>query len=278
MVNARCAVDHPGVNGRTVIRTVACLALSAGLAGCGLSHPAAAPAPAAPALPSAHLLMRQLDHSVHTLGSFAMHERSRDGHKITVVTARVASGTRAEFAYRKGAGAYTVRIIDSHSWGRANYSFLAAHDSPQVAAGVAGRWIRSDRLDAKLRPLQVALRPSNFVYCGFTSEMGTLHVTGTATVDGQPAYVIAGKGDRPGTARSRLYVSQTVPRVPLRWVKDGRVKPGAPALPRCGESAHDRSPATSDDRDAVDFTRFGDLVTITAPRHPLVAPSAGASS
>jgi hypothetical protein len=254
----------------TVPRSAACLALAAGLAGCGLSHPApAAPAPAA--LPSAHVLIRQLDHSVRRLKTFGIHGRYRDGHTHGIINARVAGDKRVELAYRQGAIAVTVRLIGGHSWLRANYALYARRHSAEVASVIAGRWIHDDVLAAKFDPeLQVSLRPSRLVYCVFTSEMGTLRVTGTATVDGAPAFVVSGKGDRPGSAKSRLYVSQSTPRVPLRYVQDGRVKPGAGALPRCGQSAHDRSPAANDDHQVIDFTQFGDPFTIVAPPHPLV--------
>jgi hypothetical protein len=277
MVKVSCPVDDRDVTA-TVTRTAACLGIAAGLAGCGLSHAAPA-APAPVPLPSAHVLIRQLDHSMHRFQTFGMHGRFRNGHKHGLLTARIAGDKRVEIDFRQGAVAATIRLIDGQSWLRANYALYASHDSPEVASVVASRWIHDDALAADFDPaLQASLRPSRLIYCAFTSGMGTLRVKGTATVNGVPAFLISGEGDRPGTAKSRLYVSQTMPRVPLRYVQNGRVKPGAPALPRCGESAHDRSPAASDDHDAFDFTQFGDPLTIAAPRHPLVVPPAAAST
>jgi hypothetical protein len=276
MVSAARADEHRVT--RIHARAGASVVVALGLTGCGLSH-AAAPAPAPVKLPSAHLLISQLDHSMHRFQTFGIHGRFRDGHKHGSVTARVAGDKRVELAFRQGAIAVTIRLIDGQSWLRANYALYASHDSPEVASVVASRWIHANALAANFDPaLQASLRPSRLVYCAFTSGMGTLRVKGTATVNGVPAYLITGKGDRPGTARSRLYVSQTMPRVPLRYVQNGRVKPGAPALPRCGESVQDRSPAASDDHDAFDFTQFGDPLTVAAPSHPLVVRPAAAST
>lgn len=140
---------------------------------------------------------------------------------------------------------------------------LANFDRTRSNLRNAGRWLGTSKRNAGELGIGIAeSEPKRLARC-LTTATGTLSHGGSATVAGLPAIVIVDRGDRPGTTPRKLYLSASLPRLPLRIVQTGKRKPGGSPDVRCRDAEDDTL------RSDLRFSGFNARVKIPAPKRAI---------
>jgi hypothetical protein len=142
----------------------------------------------------------------------------------------------------------TVRVAGMVAGpGRISFSEQRASDVVQVISLGSVTYVNASRAyysaQPKLTPAQV------------TRKSG-LSVTGTGSVGGRSAVVVASDGSVPGSAPGKVHVAATGPASPLRSVVTGSRKPGG-----SGACAEPTTPRTSD----ITISDFNQPNALAAP-------------
>jgi hypothetical protein len=154
-------------------------------------------------------------------------------------------------------GAASIIVLNDSLYLKANAEFWK--DQGEEAGQFAGRWFKMPASAKEFRDLTEGLSAKTLSRC-LPQDHGTLSKQGTATVDGQPAVVIADKGDRPGSAPGKLFVATQGEPLPLRMTGTDKTRPGGDTDPLC----EDDSPDTGDELD-VTFSDYNEPLDVKAP-------------
>jgi hypothetical protein len=158
---------------------------------------------------------------------------------------------------------WRFRVVGRQGFMKGNKAFWfgTAYDGPLPAelAELPGHWVKLSADSAVTKSMR-SLTPARFVHCLVTVH-GTLAKAGIEKQDGRRAIVLVDRGDKPGTAPGKLYVTATGPVLPLRSVQSGPLKSGGPRNNRrCNKGGEMIS--TSETR----FSAFDQPLNIQAPR------------
>jgi hypothetical protein len=143
-------------------------------------------------------------------------------------------------------------------------NFWAKFAGAQAANVIGERWVILPSSVSGLSDLLMFTDTAKLANC-LRLDHGTLSRSGTATVAGQSAVVLADKGDKPGTAPGKLYVATSGTAYPLKIESSGNGRPGAPPG---GDACSSSSPASETGSRAsstVLFSEFGQSFTIKPP-------------
>jgi hypothetical protein len=139
----------------------------------------------------------------------------------------------------------------------ANAPFYASlHEIPSAAVAlIAGRWFKV--------PASAGfglIKHLNLATLGrcLAQEPGSLLVSGTTKVNGQPAVAITAKGDVPGSTPSKYYVATTGEPFLLRAVATGKQQPGG-TKSECNEGS------PGEPGDELTFSGYNGRTNIVAP-------------
>jgi hypothetical protein len=223
-------------------RAGAGLVVALGLAGCGLSHPAApAASPAASSqLALAHPNARAMYHDmtralrrVHSV-SVAAHIRLNHGPETTITYELQVPG-RAEATVQSGGRVVNERYVGHMVYLRYNYAALfALTGNDEVAQLENERWIGLPDSDVPLSSsLRFMVAHKRLQECDVLGPSGRLTVGPTAMVNGLPTVSLRDHGGRPGTGPREIMVSGNPPFLPLAIRQTKQGKAGGTAVSDC---------------------------------------------
>ena len=179
--------------------------------------------------------------------------------KSTSVKADVGLPDQFRFNLSQGGATAQMLFVDNTLYIKANEDYWKQVGGNARGAGqLAGRWFKLPSATGEVKVLTQQVDPKVLSKC-LREDHGTLANGGTATVDGQPAVVVIDKGDKPGTARGKLYVAATGDPLPLRTLATGSERPGGTRTGECKDS----TPTKAGD-EAV-FSKYGDPVDLSPP-------------
>jgi hypothetical protein len=298
MVFAAPADEHRVT--RIYARAGAAVVVALGLAGCGLSHPAApalsptASSQLALAHPSARAMYHDMTRAlrrVHSV-SVAAHIRLNHGPETTITYSLQVPG-RAQATIQQGNRVINERYVGHMVYFRYNYgSLLALSGGDSDFATVYGeRWIGLP--DSKV-PLSDSLRymvaHKRVQECDVLGPSGHLTVGPMAMVNGLPTVSLQDHGGLPGTAPRQIAISSNPPYLPLEIRQTKQGKPGGTTIKDCvtqrDQPTLRRMVAVSRKLDAKDHLRLKSYTQtidhynfplhLVAPPHP-VLPDAQAA-
>lgn len=160
-----------------------------------------------------------------------------------------------------------LRSVRSRLYYRANESFWrsGAGAPKAVARKIADRWVKIPAKPSEANSLTRGVAPKNILRC--VNEVGGTVVTGPPeAIDGQPAIVLIGAGDQPGSAPGKLYVAASGPPLLLRIVQSGPKRAGGSVDKVCGED--EETIKAADYR----LSAFDKPVRIVTPRGAIAFP------
>ncbi len=172
------------------------------------------------------------------------------------VKADVGLPSELRLAIQDRAASATLLVVQGSFYARGNSAYWKDVGARREAEALADRWFKVPYSLA--RNLTKLVNAKTISRC-LVKHHGTLARGGTATVNGQRAVVIIDKGDRPGTAPSKLYVAATGAPLPLRMLATGRDHPGGHKDPECGGD----TPTHAGD-DTV-FSRYNEPLRVSPP-------------
>lgn len=177
-------------------------------------------------------------HSYRAQGSFT------DAQGSASVLAEVNSPTQLRMVEKRSSGEFEAVIYARNAYFKASRAYWTSQPNvtPAQAAVLADRWLRLPSAEGA----QLAATVASQVDLGkharcWSGRESDFTVTGSGTVDGKPVVILRSAGAAPGTAPGTTYVSTTDPKIPLKTVTTGPVKPGG--LPGCA-SDHTSSTVT----------------------------------
>jgi hypothetical protein len=170
-----------------------------------------------------------------------------------------ASGS-ARFRFAIGRERLRLRVVGKSTFMNGNRAFWGdaatlGREQAALAKRWAGHWVK---FPAGMAEMVSPFKPKRMARC-MVRVHGTLEHGGMATVGRRRAIVLIDRGDKPGTAPGRLYVSASGRTLPLRLVQTGPAMPGGRPDPLCAE---DDETTTG----TVRFSAFDKPVSIVAPR------------
>jgi hypothetical protein len=240
MVFATRADEHRVT--RIYARAAAGVVVALGLAGCGLSHPAApssslaASSQLALAHPSARAMYHDMTRAlrrVHSV-SVAAHIRLNRGPETTITYELQVPG-RAQATVSSGGSVVNERYVGRMVYLRYNYAALfRLTGNDEVAQLESERWIGLPESDVPLSSsLRYMVAHKRLQECDVLGPSGRLTVGPTAMVNGLPTVSLRDHGGRPGTGPRQILVSGNPPFLPLaiRQTKEG--KPGGTGVADC---------------------------------------------
>lgn len=193
-------------------------------------------------------------------------------------TADVLASGNADITLRQGgSGTVRLRLVAKTTYLRGDAAYwkgaIGGKDGAAAAKKLAGRWIKAAKSDAKeFAPLFDEVAPKQLASCLVApGSTGTLSVGKPATVGRTKAQVLVDAGDKPGTAPGRLYLATGDDPLPLRLLQTGKTKPGGKTT-KCQDG--DDTSTASDFR----FSRYGEKLSIRAPKNAITIPSSGGGS
>jgi hypothetical protein len=152
---------------------------------------------------------------------------------------------------------FDVIEVNNGAYIRGNTGFWQLHDGA-LASTLSGRWIQVPAAGARSETsLLGGFAPGTMARC-LVEDHGTLSRSGTTTVDGRPAVVIADAGNVPGGAPGELAVATTGAADPLRATATGRQRPGG-HVDVCNDGKADAPLGT------FTFSHFGHVPPIRPP-------------
>jgi hypothetical protein len=198
-------------------------------------------------------------HSFH----FAGHTASPGQH--ATLAGDVQLPGRISVTISTGPATAHVVSIDNKTYFNANAAYFAGQKtSAAVIAKVANRWVYFPTGQGPtLGSLLAETNPATLGECLIAAHVGTVTRKGLGTVNGQPAVILADKGDKPGSTPGLLWVATTGPPLPLRTVQTGAQKPGGTPNQRCLETSADVSGGNS--AATATLTNYNAVAPITPP-------------
>jgi hypothetical protein len=192
--------------------------------------------------------------------------------KSTSVKADVGLPDQFRFNLRQGRAAALMLLTGGSLYIKANDDYWKQVGGNARGSGqLAGRWFKLPSENSQLQLLTKQVDPKVLSRC-LREDHGTLANGGTATVNGQPAVVVIDKGDKPGTARGKLFVAATGDPLPLRTLATGSERPGGAKTGDCEDS----TPTQAGD-EAV-FSRYDEPVDLKPPPSAVDLGNAGGAS
>jgi hypothetical protein len=199
----------------TVPRSAACLALAAGLAGCGLSHPAPA-APPPPAHPSAKQIFAEMTKSMRRVHSLTMHMSAVEvigHHRIqTRLTTRTDLPGRTEQIVSVKRQTTTTLNVGRHVYIKFNRAALYAIGHNEIAAEEHGNEWFPQPSSAITIAVAKSLQRRTFGACQLTGAPHQLRFVRSASDNGVPTWVIS---DHVRNLRRTLEISAGEPHLLL---------------------------------------------------------------
>lgn len=179
--------------------------------------------------------------------------------KRTVAKIDLEQPKNARIAFRQKNLSVELVVLRNSGYIKANEAFWKEQGARREAPDIADEWLEVPGSAAELREITKGLDFATLSRC-MTDFHGTLRVAGKETVNGQAAVVIVDKGDRPGTAPSKLFVATTGEPLPLRGTTTGKQRRGGKRDPECNDPASRARPG-----DEITFSRYNEDLNITAP-------------
>lgn len=207
--------------------------------------------------------------------SFHFAGRQTDPDGVTVMSGDIFASGPASFAIVQGTASLRLILLPKATYLKANAVYWRASggkDGKTLAAKLAGRWVKvPGSVRGSVDSLLTKLSPKHLASC-YSKGTATLSNKGVTTLGRRKAIVLEVKGDRPGTAPGRLYVTAEGPVLPLREIQTGPRKPGGKLDKHCDE-ADDKTTASD-----VTLSRFDRVPQLKAPRRALSLESPGSTA
>ncbi|MFN2451332.1 MAG: hypothetical protein ABR541_03155 [Candidatus Dormibacteria bacterium] len=134
-------------------------------------------------------------------------------------------------------------------------TFLAQVLAPAALTKLGDRWLKSPKRDTGKQGFAFLTDASAIGHC-LTGSHGPLVNGGRTTVDGQPASVVADRGNQQGDAPLRVSIASRGDAFPLLIEQLG---------PRAGAPPGDQSPCFPGDGSSLHFSAFGAPVDVSLP-------------
>lgn len=176
-----------------------------------------------------------------------------------------AGSSSVDMAYAYGPKAAEFIKVPGAFYMRGNEAFLNPQ-APQRAAKLAGRWIRLPESAAGgLGTILTQYSPAGLNHC-LRDTLGTLHVAGTSTQDGERTILIRDAGNAPGSTPTEFTVAATGPPYLLEVRTTGRRRPGGPT-DVCHSAKSSTLPGTT-----ITLSDYGQVPPIKVPSDVLTLP------
>lgn len=175
----------------------------------------------------------------------------------------VGPGGAVSITVRNEKGRFDTRVVEDVIYTRADRRFLESADSTaETVRRYAGKWLEVPRDSIGPRGAD-RYKVEDFVRC-LSLYSGTAQDGGSASVEGKPVRVVRGRGDQPGTAAGRIFLSARGKPLPLRFTRDGPSRPQSTTDSGCAYGNQDAA-----FREDWRLSRFGGSVDIQAPDDPI---------
>lgn len=230
------------------LRAPALAVVGLALIGCGSADngiPSASPADA---------LSRAAD-ALNSVSSYHLHFVSGRQADAAVIDVDVSLPGKARGKASFGGRATTDLVYLDRTLYFHGGTFLAQVLSADALRRLGDRWLKSPKKDVGNQGFAFFTDASAIGRC-LTDSRGTLVDGGHTTVDGQPASVVADRGDRAGDAPLRVSIASQGDAFPLLVEQLG---------PRSGAAPGDQSPCFPGDGSSLRFSAFGKPVDVTVP-------------
>jgi len=229
---------------RALLIPVACLALI----GCGSNDNGIASASPSDAL------SRTAD-ALNSVSSYHLHFVSGRQADAAVIDLDVSVPGKAKGKATFGGRASTDLVYLDHTLYFHGGTFLAQVLQPAALTKLGDRWLKSPKKDTSNQGFAYLTDASAIGHC-LTGSHGTLVNGGRTSVDGQPAWVFADRGDRAGTAAERVSIATQGDAFPLLVEQLGQ---------RSGAPPGDQSPCFPGEGSSLRFSAFGAPVNVSVP-------------
>ncbi|GAC1339969.1 MAG: hypothetical protein NVSMB29_08160 [Candidatus Dormibacteria bacterium] len=230
------------------LRALAVAVVGLAVIGCGSDDNGVASASPSDAL------SRSAD-ALNTVSSYHLHFVSGRQADAAVIDLDVSLPGKAKGKATFGGKASTDLVYLDHTLYFHGSTFLAQLLSPDALRRLGDRWLKSPKKDTGGQGFAYLTDASAIGHC-LTGTHGTLVHGGRTSVDGQPASVIADRGDHPGDAPERVSIASRGDAFPLLVEQLG---------PRAGAPPQDQSPCFPGDGSSLRFSAFGKPVDVRVP-------------
>lgn len=193
-------------------------------------------------------------HSFRATGTVSL-----GGRKGTVSVAFQEPSSLSFSIVSPGDGSARVILVAGTVYLNADKAYFNQQGAGAQAAKLGDQWLKLPSGVPGLSSLLDAFKLASLGRCLAVGH-GTLKRGDTATVDGQPAIVVADAGDKPGSTPGRTYVATSGPAYPLRLQSTGSTRSGGVTDRACKGTSGLRAAGTD-----VTLSGFDDNLHIAAP-------------